>query len=256
MAKTKKAPLSERESGAKQPCFDNEKTENIITTYKERSLHAFLKSYFCPDDKNHEIKIGNFVADACDGTTIYEIQTGNLGTLSKKLSFYLKNTDYNIVVVRPLAQTKRIFWLDDASGELIKPTRPAPQRETIANGISHLFYLREFLGHERLKICFVLMEIDEIRLLDGYGKHKKIRATSVDRAAGEIYSVEYINNLDDLKRAVFPLLPDEPFSRDTLSKSLKLKGLALWSAQKLLVEGGIISCEKQGNKLVFGKVTK
>ena len=98
------------------------------------------------------------------------------------------------------------------------------------------------------------MEINEIRLLDGYGKHKKIRATSVDRTAGEIYSVEYINNSDDVKRAVFPMLPDKPFTRDALSKSLKLKGLALWSAQKLLVESGVLSCEKQGNKLIFEKL--
>ena len=99
----------------------------------------------------------------------------------------------------------------------------------------------------------VLMEIDEIRLLDGYGKQKKIRATSVDRVAGEIYSLHYVKNIEDVKNAIFPLLPDEPFGREELSKALKLKGLKLWSAQKLLTEADLLSCKKQGNKLVFNK---
>ena len=251
MAKTKKAPLSERESREKSPCFDNEKTENIITTYKERSLHAFLKSYFCPDDKNHEIKIRNFVADACDGTTIYEIQTGNLGTLSKKLSFYLKNTDYNIVVVRPLAQTKRIFWLDDASGELIKPTRPAPQRETIANGISNLFYLKDFLGDERLKICFVLMEIDEIRLLDGYGKHKKAKATKCDKLPLSLVEEYDIEVPYDYMMLLPPDLPDTFTAKDfaklaRIPVSLAQTTLLLLSELELIKRVG-----KAGNAYLY-----
>ena len=84
-------------------------------------------------------------------------------------------------------------------------------------------------------------------------KQKKIRATSVDRVAGEIYSLHYIKDVEDVRNAIFPLLPDEPFGREELSKSLKLKGLKLWSAQKLLTETNLLSCEKQGNKLIFNK---
>ena len=42
--------------------FTAEKTENLITTYMERSLHASLKAYFCPDELYHEVKIGRFAA--------------------------------------------------------------------------------------------------------------------------------------------------------------------------------------------------
>ena len=68
-----------------------EKTENKITTYMERSLHAYLKTYFCPDESWHELKIGRYVADACDGKTIFEIQTGNFSPLIKKIKFYINN---------------------------------------------------------------------------------------------------------------------------------------------------------------------
>ncbi len=233
-----------------------QKTDNLITTYQERSLHAALKKHFCPDESKHEVKIGRFVADACDGETIFEIQTGNLAPLRQKLQFYLENTEYDIVVVRPLAKNRRIFWLDESSGELTKAPRLSSRHENLANGISDLYYLRELLGEERLSFCFVLMEIDEVRLLDGYGNRKKIRATSVDRVAGEIYSREYINNVRDIENAILPLLPDKKFTREEFSKSLKLKGLKLWSTQKLLVELNILACEKDGRRLIFEKIHK
>ena len=230
-----------------------EKTDNKITTYMERSLHASLKEHFCPDRSRHELKIGRYVADACDGKTIFEIQTGNFSPLAKKIKFYLENTDLDVVVVRPIAQNRRIFWLDAASGELNKPSRPSPRHENIAFGIADLFYVRELLGEKRLSFCFVLMDVNEVRLLDGYGKDKKKRATSLDRLAGEVYSLTYINSLDDVRDILFPLLPDSPFSRDELAKFLKLGGLKLWSAQKLLVETGLLSSERDGKRLVFEK---
>lgn len=234
--------------------FSQIKTESVITTYMERSLHRTMKMKFCPDESRHEIKIGRCVADAFDGKTIFEIQTGNFSPLRKKLQFYLENTDFDIVVVRPIAQNRRIFWLDEASGELKKAPRMSSKHENLASGIADIYYINEFFGNPRLSFCFVIMEIDEVRLLDGYGKQKKIRATSVDRVAGEIYSVEYIKDKNDIRNVIFPLLPDKPFGREELSKSLKLKGLKLWSAQKLLLETNLISCEKEKNKLVFQKM--
>lgn len=232
--------------------FDAQKTENQITTYMERSLHASLKKHFCPNEDMHEIKMGRFVADACDGKTIFEIQTGNLAPLSKKLNFYLENTDFDIVVVRPIAKNRRIFWLNEL-GEVEKAPKISPRHESIANGIADLLYVKELVGNGRVSFCFAIMEIDEVRLLDGYGKQKKIRATSADRIAGEIYDIKYIRNENDIRRELFPLLPDKDFTREELSKLLKLKGLKLWSAQKLLIELGLLVSEKDGRKLIFKK---
>lgn len=233
-----------------------QRTDNLITTYQERSLHSSLKSYFCPDEAGHEVRIGRFVADACDGKTIFEIQTGNLKPLVKKLTFYLENTDLDVVVVRPIAQRRRILWLNSETGELERAPRYSSKHDSIMNGISDLLYLKELFGRERLTFCFPIMEIDEVRLLDGYGKQKKIRATSVDRMAGDILTLEYVRNVEDLTKLVHPMLPDGDFSRDELSKSLKLKALKLWSAQKLLTELNIIYCQTDGRRLIFSKSSK
>lgn len=236
--------------------FEREQTENLITTYKERSLHRSLKKHFCADEDKHEIKVGRYVADVLDGNTIFEIQTGSFSPLRKKLQFYLENTDFEIVIVRPIAQNRHIIWLDEESGEMKKAPRLSSKHENLASGVADIHYIADFLGNKRISFCFVLMEIDEIRLLNGYGKQKKIRATSVDRVAGEIYSLHYINNKNDIAKALFPCLPDSPFGREELSKSLKLGGLKLWSAQKLLLETDLLKCEKNGNKLIFEKNSK
>lgn len=231
---------------------DNQKTNNLITTYMERSLHSSLKKHFCPDISKHEIKIGRFFADACDGKTIFEIQTGNLAPLAKKLKFYLEETDFDIVIVRPISKNRRIYWLNE-EGELERTPRLSSKHETIANGIADLPYLSDFIENERVSFCFPIMEIDEIRLLDGYGNQKKIRATSKDRLAGDIYEIIYVNGFDDIKKQILPLLPDEPFTREELSRALKVSRLKLWKAQKLLLELDLISSEKKGRRLIFNK---
>ncbi len=230
-----------------------EKTEKVITTYNERSLHAELKRRFCPDESGHEVKIGRFVADACTGDKIYEVQTGNLAPLAKKIRFYLENTDMEIVVVRPIAQKRRIFWLDKETGEQVKPARLSPRHENIFSGIADLFYLKELLGEYRLSFCFVMMEIDEVRFLDGYGKNKKIRATSADRVAGEIFDEIVVSGESGVRDIVLPALPNEEFSRDELAKALGVSGLKLWSLQKLITELEIVRCEREGKRLVFRK---
>ena len=232
-----------------------EKTDNLITTYQERDLHRALKLRFCPDETMHEIKMGRFVADAFDGETIFEVQTGSLSLLEKKLRFYLENTPYKIVIVRPIAAKRRLVWLDSESGEVAKAPRLSPKRENIFSGIADIFYIFELFGAERLEICFVEMEIDEVRLLDGYGKQKKIRATSVDRIAGEVFSKTVVKDLDDIRKIVFGALPDGEFSRAELSKCLKLGGLKLWAVQKMLIESGLLQVRKEKNKLIFRKNT-
>ncbi len=227
-----------------------------ITTYSERDLHRTLKRHFCSDEALHELKIGRYVADACVGGMIYEIQTASLSPLSKKLKYYLEETDFDVTVVRPIAKDRRILWLDPESGELASPPRLSSKHETVFSGISELFYIRELLGNGRLSVCFLMMEIDEVRLLDGYGKYKKIRATSVDRIAGEIYSEVVVDGIDDVTDLVFAALPEGEFSREELAKSLGLGGRKLWSMQKLLVEEGILECRRDGKRLLFRKMNK
>lgn len=222
----------------------------VITTYMERGVHSAMKKYFCPDESCHEKKVGNYVADAFDGKTVFEIQTGSFSLLRKKIQYYIENTNFDVVVVHPLAQNRKIIWIDKESGDVALKPRLSAKHESIVSALPQIFYLKELLGHPRLSFCFPMLEISELRLLDGYSKDRKKGSTSLDKIAGELYDIRYINSALDIKNAVRPLLPDI-FSRAELSKALKLKGRKLWAAQKLLCSLGIISEEKENGKLIF-----
>lgn len=48
---------------------------NGIGTLSEKTVHSVLKAYYSPELINQEIKVGDFVADICNGHQIIEIQT-------------------------------------------------------------------------------------------------------------------------------------------------------------------------------------
>ena len=77
-----------------------------IGTYMEKRLHIVLKRYTDDDPTHHEFPLLGYVADIFDGDTITEIQTGSLRPLNKKIKCYIDNTDYNVVVVCPIAKEK------------------------------------------------------------------------------------------------------------------------------------------------------
>lgn len=221
-----------------------------ITTYMERGVHLAMKRYFCPDESCHERRIGKYVADAFDGQIIFEIQTGSFSPLCKKIQFYLENTDFDVVIVRPLAFNRRIIWLDEKTGDVAKKPRLSSKHETLISALPQIFYLKKLIGDPRVSFCFPLLEISELRLLNGYGKDKKKRSTSIDKIAGEMYDIQYISSVDDIRQLIRPRLPDS-FSRAELSRALGLKGRNLWAAQTLLTSIGIISAEKKDNRLIF-----
>ena len=216
----------------------------------ERGVHLSMKKHFCPNESFHEQRVGKYVADAFDGSTIFEIQTGSFSLLRKKIQYYLENTDHQVLVIRPLAKNKRILWLDAETGELAKKPRLSAKHETLISALPEIFYLHELLEHPRLKFCFPLLEISEVRLLDGYGKDKKKRSTSLDKLACELYDTPYICTAEDVERIVRPRLPDS-FSNAELSHALRLKGRKLWAVGKLLTELGIVSSETKNRRIIF-----
>lgn len=234
--------------------MEKEKTggeSSAFTVYNERGLHRALKRRFCPDEDGHEVKIGKYVADALRGNEIIEIQTGSLSPLAKKLEFYLNETEHEVLVVHPVARDRRLIWIDEETGEAKPSSRLSPKHGSVADGIADLLYVGELIGRERLSFCIILMEIDELRALDGYGKAKKIRATSLDRLAGEVYEEIYIRSVDDIAALILPLLPEGEFGREDLARSLGLGGRRLWAMQALLTQTEILSSRRDGRRIFF-----
>lgn len=75
-----------------------------IGTLKEKTVHAVLKNYYAPDEKMHEVPVGNYVADIYTGNAIMEIQNGNFYKIRTKLDAFLEK--YPVTIVYPIPHNK------------------------------------------------------------------------------------------------------------------------------------------------------
>lgn len=108
--------------------FDKERFEIIASSFRkqnstkigtlsEKRLHLVLKKYFCDDEAKHEVKLGLYFLDIFNDEII-EIQTRSMNKLRNKLDYFLD--DYKVTIVYPIAHTKWMQWIDEATGEVTK----------------------------------------------------------------------------------------------------------------------------------------
>ena len=230
-----------------------EKSDESIGIYREGSLHFFLKNYYCPDKTFHEIRIGKYIADACDGDTVYEIQTGSLCSLRDKVKYYIENTNYSILIVHPLAAERRLAWIDPESGDFAGKPRKSSKHEGVFDMLSEMFFLKEYIDNDRVRFCFPMMTVTETRILNGWSRDGKKGSQSSDKIPGEIHEVKICESTEDIKKEVCNILPLK-FTREDLLLLSKRQGRKLWAIQNLLIYLGIIKkSNSEGRRIVFEK---
>ena len=141
-----------------------------IGTLGEKTLHSVLKRYFEPDTSCHEVKIYGFVADIVSDGRIIEIQTRQFEKLRRKLECFLARSD--VTVVYPVARTKRLVWIDEATGECTKK-RKSPKTGRPYEVFPELYKIKSLLTNQRLCICIALVDLTEYRYLNGWGRGGK-----------------------------------------------------------------------------------
>ena len=158
--------------------LDREKALGGIGTLGEKTVHSTLKQYLSRDLKNQEIKIGSYFADVCIGGHIFEIQTRQFGNLRDKLAYFLP--EHKVTVVYPVPDINYLRWIDPVSGEISAPKK-STKRGNPLQVFAELYRIRPFLSHPNFSLKIVLLETEEYRMLDGYGKQKKAKATKCDK---------------------------------------------------------------------------
>ena len=227
------------------------KGEDGIGTLREKSVHATLKFYFAPNDKNHEVKIGDYVADVCIDGEIFEIQTRQFYSMKKKLSYYLEE-GYDVTVVYPVKEKNTIVWIDRESGEL-KEGRAVTNKRKVNVFFRELYGIRDFIDNPLIHFVIVKLETKDYRFLDGFGKDKKIRATKTDIYPVDIIDEIRIDSIDELCLMLPKNLPNE-FDLKTYAG---LMGLNLNDANMSLLifeRLGVFTREKSGRKNIYKKV--
>ena len=182
-----------------------------IGTLGEKTLHAVLKDYFQEDERFQEFTVDGYVADVVREDEVVEIQSRDLYRLAPKISTFL--VENRVTVVHPIALSKTVFWMDPETGECISQ-RKSNKKGKVIDILPELYGLRDFLLNEKFRVCIMLLNVNEYRILDGYGKDKKKRATKLDRYPTALIDEIYLACVDDYRRFLPSSLPEEFSSSD------------------------------------------
>jgi hypothetical protein len=162
--------------------------------------------------------------------------------MRKKIEFYMTQTDHKITVLHPLIGKKQILWLHPEGGE-VTPAR-SPLHEGVLHGIAQLKPFLPYLCNGRFHLIFPVIEAEEYRLLDGWGKGGKRGSHRYELMPRALTAVYRLSTREDFL-AIFPEMPTD-FTAKEFGKTTRLRGYDLYDV--LAVFEGIGIIEKCGTR--------
>ena len=219
-----------------------------IGTLSEKTVHSVLKSYLSPNNINHEIKVGGFVADICTGNEIIEIQTRNFDKLRRKLHTFLSFAP--VTIVYPIPNIKWIRWVNPQTGE-ISPPRKSPRKGTCYSIFPELYKIKDFLINPNLNLKIVLINLEEYRFLDGWSLDKKKGSTRCDRIPTELVDEILVSSIEDYQLLIPDTLGEEFNSKDFKKASTLPLKQAQTALNVLNFVGAVERVGKKGNSYVY-----
>ena len=216
-----------------------------IGILKEKTLHATLKLWLDEETAHHEVPLPEgCVADIYDGERVTEIQTGNFSGFRPKLQKLL--AQYPVTVVYPLVRRKWVRWIDPETGETGRANR-SPRTGSWSDAGAELIYILPCLGHPNLTVRLVLLDVEEQRLADGWGRDGKRGSHRVERlpvALGDTLTLAAPSDYQALIPAGLPV----SFTAAAFGKAARLQGRKLGGTLKVLLALGVLTREKVGRE--------
>lgn len=216
------------------------KTQSSIGTYNERSMHAFLKQYIEPDTNCHEVPVGRFVADICNGEEIAEIQTSQVYRMRDKLSHFLEHS--RVTLVCPLIRRHYTAKYHPETGEFLS-VRLTPRRGCPQDIAASLSPIRDLLPHENLRVWVPYLDVTDLRPFTEKGK----RGKKTDTIPRELVDAWYFTAPCDL----LMLLPEnlaEGFSTKDVALAARCRLESAQSLMTLLHHFELVTRTRQGSK--------
>lgn len=211
----KKTEMNQSFREVRERILGEERLRASIGTLSEKTTHMILKNFYEPDVDRQEVPVGNYVADIFTGQEIIEIQSAGFGKMRDKLEAFLP--EYPVTIVHPIPHIKWLIWIDEETGALSSPHK-SPKKGNAYDAFLELYRIRDYLADRHLTVKLLLMELEEYKLLNGYGKNKKIRASKYDRIPLNIIEEIVIERPEDLMQFV-PLDLEEPFTKKQFARA-------------------------------------
>ena len=216
------------------------RTQASIGTYNERSMHAFLKQYIEPDTTCHEVPVGRFVADICNGEEICEIQTSQVFRMREKLTHFLEHS--RVTLVCPLIRRHYTAKYDVETGEFLSVRRTS-RRGYPQDLAADLSPIRDLLPSENLRVWVPYLDVTDLRPFTEKGK----RGKKTDTIPRELADAWYLTEPRDL----LALLPENLSDGFTTRDVALAAGCHLESAQSLMTllhHFSLVTRERNGNR--------
>lgn len=220
-----------------------------IGTLSERALHLILKLSVEPNEEFHEKKILGSVADIQNERGIIEIQTRAFERLVPKLSKFL--SEHTVEVLYPIARQKRLHWIDPETGE-ISPPRKSPKAGKPSDAFYELYKIRAFLGRENFSVRLVLLDMEEYRYRNGYGKDKKRGSPRIERIPTAFCEEILLASREDY-RIFLPTSLGEEFTAKQYAKAIGQKPRYAYLGLRILKDcfGLISHVRTDGREYVY-----
>lgn len=232
---------------AKEKIIGKSRERNGIGTLSEKTVHAVLKNFYAPDEDMHEIPIGNFVADIYTGKEIIEIQTRNFNTMRPKLKSFLE--EYPVTVVYPIPHRKWLSWIDEETGEC-SPKRKSPLTGSAYMAFPELYKIKMFLKNRNLCLRFLLLDMEEYRLLNGWSSDKKKGSCRFDRIPTKLVDEIVIERIEDYVQFIPPQLTR--FTSAEFAKAAHIRRPLAQTTLNILYEvEAVVRVGKQGNNYLY-----
>ena len=213
-----------------------------IGTLGEKSLHRDLKNLYQPDPTRHEVRVGRLIADAQDPEGgVVEVQTGYFFALKKRLPIYLQAGRVRLVC--PVAERKWLCWLDPETGEVLSRRR-SPKRGTPLDLSRELVHILPFLREKNLVFSFIMLEVEEYRLQNGWGRDGKRGSTRYERKLLQVIDRRDVSTPEGWA-SLLPALPPV-FTAKELQKAARLSPAGASACLRVWQQAGAL---KRGENL-------
>lgn len=234
--------------------------EPHIGTLREKRLHAAVKLYLCADEGCHERLVADLLACEEDGTKkrrmvadilqdghIFEVQTGGFYPLKEKIAWYLAHTPCRVTVVHPIPAVKYLSWIQPDDGSILSRNK-SPKKGRVKDVAKELYWLSDFIGNPRFSLRILLLELEEYRLADGWGRDGKRGSNRYERFPTALLGDVTLSSPADYAAYFLPLplcTPDAEgkypiFSAAAYAKATGIRGRATYSLLHLLERLGVI----------------
>ena len=187
-----------------------------IGVEKESSLHKTLKFHYAGSPNRLEVPCGSYVCDGISGKgELIEVQIGSFGPIKEKVRSLCEENKLRII--HPIIVNKTIS-VYDKDNKFIR-SRRSPRSGSPWDLFNALIYDPILPSIKNIRIELVLIDLEEVRIMDGRGSWKRKGARIKEKHLTGFHDSIELADLRDYYRFV-PFEKEETFTAKSLAERI------------------------------------